>query len=240
MAKYGMSMCVLGMAEEFKDMKIGVNALWPMTAIHTAAIEMLTGPDSDQYSRKVDIMSDAAYTILTKDPKSCTGNFFVDENVVKEAGVTDLKPYACNPEMADQLMIDAFLDVAPDQTLKMPKKASSESSGGSVASVFAKIEKFITPEVIAKTGATYQFDLSGDQAETWFLDLKNAPGKAGQGKPDFVPDATLTMNSENFFKMFSGELKPAAAFMSGKLKIRGDMAKALKMEKLLGSMKGKL
>lgn len=134
MAKYGMSMCVLGMVEEFKGMKIGVNALWPMTAIHTAAIEMLTGPDSDQYSRKVDIMSDAAYTILTKDPKDCTGNFFVDENVVKDAGVTDLKAYACNPEMADQLMIDAFLDVAPEDSLKIPKKTgATESPGRSVA-----------------------------------------------------------------------------------------------------------
>lgn len=192
-------------------------------------------------SRKVDIMSDAAYTILTKDPKTCTGNFFVDEKVVQEAGVTDLKPYACHPEMADQLMIDAFLDVAPEDSLKIPGKTSAtKSDGGSVAGVFAKLENFITPEVIAKTAATYQFDLNGDQAGTWFLDLKTAPGKAGQGKPDFVPDATLTMDSSNFFKMFKGELKPANAFMSGKLKIRGDMAKALKMEKLLGSLKGKL
>ena len=71
-------MCVLGMAEEFKGNGIGVNALWPETAIHTAAIEMLTGPDSNQFSRTPEIMADAAYVVLSKDPKTVSGNFFID------------------------------------------------------------------------------------------------------------------------------------------------------------------
>ena len=108
MAKMGMSMTVLGMAEEFKNKSIGVNALWPISTIHTAAIEMLRGKESDQYSRKVDIMADAAYAILIKDPSTCTGNFFIDETVLKGEGITDFKQYACYPENSDKLLISVF------------------------------------------------------------------------------------------------------------------------------------
>lgn len=104
MAKYGMSMCVLGMAEELKSQNIAVNALWPQTAIHTAAMEMLSGEDSATYSRKPEIMADAAYAILIKEPRSITGNFLIDEKVLKEAGISDMIQYACVPENADKLI----------------------------------------------------------------------------------------------------------------------------------------
>lgn len=111
MAKYGMSMCVLGMAEEFKDSKVSVNALWPQTAIHTAAIEMLNGADSWKYARKPDIMADAAYAIICKHPsRAPTGQFFIDEEVLLEHGVRDFKFYACDPTYADNLQQDFFLD----------------------------------------------------------------------------------------------------------------------------------
>ena len=109
MAKFGMSMCVLGMSEEFKEQGVAVNALWPRTSIHTAAVDMLHGSEGAKYSRTTDIMADAAYAILSKTPKSCTGNFFIDEDVVLEAGVKDLKQYACFPENADKLQNDFFL-----------------------------------------------------------------------------------------------------------------------------------
>ena len=102
--------CVLGMAEEFKDQRVGVNALWPQTAIQTAATEMLGGKDSDRYSRKVEIMSDAAYAILCKDPARCSGNFFIDEQVLIQSGITDMKQYACYPENSEMLAADFFLD----------------------------------------------------------------------------------------------------------------------------------
>lgn len=79
----------------------------------------------------------------------------------------------------------------------------------------------------------------GDEAGTWHLDLKNPPGKAGKGPSESAPDATLTMDSRDFFNMLSGQLKPANAFLSGKLKIHGDMRKAMKMEKLMSSLKNK-
>lgn len=240
MAKYGMSMCVLGMAEEFKPLNIGVNALWPQTAIHTAAIEMLTGPDSAQVSRKPDIMADAAYAILIKEPRATTGNFFIDEKVLMAAGISDLKQYACFPENHDKLMPDFFLEDDPEDVLKFHKPSVAGSGDeGMIAKLFTKIQDHITPEVMEKTGAIYQFEVVGDEAGTWHLDLKNAPGKAGKGKPEFTPDATLTMDSKDFFNMLSGQLKPANAFLSGKLKISGDMRKAMKMEKLMSSLKSK-
>jgi len=98
-AKYGMSLCVLGMAEEFKKKGVAVNALWPRTTIATAAVNnLLGGNELMQRSRTPDIMADAAFHILSKDSKECTGNFFIDDDVLKAEGITDLDHYAVNPE----------------------------------------------------------------------------------------------------------------------------------------------
>ena len=113
MAKYTMSMCVLGMAEEFKDRGGAVNALWPRTAIATAAVQNhLGGDEIMRLSRNVHIMADAAYTILTKDSKSFTGNFCIDDLVLHDAGVTDFTKYANVPFA--ELMPDFFV---PENTL---------------------------------------------------------------------------------------------------------------------------
>jgi citronellol/citronellal dehydrogenase len=98
MAKFGMSMCVLGMAEEFSRDGIAVNALWPRTAIATAAVRNLLGGDAAiKGSRKPEIMADAAHVILTRPSRECTGNFFVDDEVLASVGITDLDPYAVEP-----------------------------------------------------------------------------------------------------------------------------------------------
>ncbi|KAF2070907.1 hypothetical protein CYY_007773 [Polysphondylium violaceum] len=112
MAKYGMSMCVLGMAEEYKD-KISFNALWPRTAIFTAAMEMLAGSDVANECRSCKIMSDSVLWIL-KQPINVTGNFFIDEYCVTQAGVTDLDQYAF--KKGEKLMNDFFLDGDIDYT----------------------------------------------------------------------------------------------------------------------------
>ena len=112
MAKYTMSMCVLGMAEEFKEFGIAVNALWPRTAIATAAVQNhLGGDEIMRLSRNVDIMADASYEILTKDAKSFTGNFCIDDLVLHSAGITDFTKYADVPFA--ELMPDFFV---PDDT----------------------------------------------------------------------------------------------------------------------------
>ena len=110
MAKYGMSMCVLGMAEEFAG-RVGVNALWPRTAIATAAVQNLLGGDAAMKgSRTVDIMADAAYVIFNRSSKDVknTGNFFIDDDVLKGEGVTDFSKYAVDPTA--ELVPDFFVD----------------------------------------------------------------------------------------------------------------------------------
>ena len=113
MAKFGMSMCTIGMAEEFRSMKIAVNSLWPLTAIDTAAVRNVLGGDSmAKISRKPEIVADAAYEILNRPAASCTGNFFIDEEVLKEAGVKNFDIYAYDPTAA--LVPDFFV---PDEVI---------------------------------------------------------------------------------------------------------------------------
>jgi citronellol/citronellal dehydrogenase len=108
MAKYGMSLCVLGMAEEFREQGLAVNALWPRTVIATAAVMNLLGGEAVvQQSRKPEIMADAAHAILTRPSRACTGNFFLDEEVLRAAGVTDLSQYAVEPDA--ELLPDLFV-----------------------------------------------------------------------------------------------------------------------------------
>ena len=108
MAKYGMSMCVLGMSEEFKRDGIAVNALWPRTAIDTAALQMIPGVDTAA-CRTPEILSDSAYIILNRVSKECTGNFFVDDEVLASEGITDLEKYSVVPGTKD-FLLDFFLD----------------------------------------------------------------------------------------------------------------------------------
>jgi citronellol/citronellal dehydrogenase len=108
-AKYGMSMCVLGMAEEFRADGIAVNALWPRTLIATAALAMIPGM-SEQLDgcRSPEILADAAHLILTRDARESTGNFYIDDEVLASAGVTDLSRYALKP--GAPLVPDLFVD----------------------------------------------------------------------------------------------------------------------------------
>ena len=116
MAKYGMSLCVLGMSEEFKNQGVAVNALWPRTAIATAAVKnILGGEDTVNISRFPSIMADAAHVILTKNSKEFTGNFCIDDNILSESGVKDFSIYADVP--FSQLAPDFFvpLDMPPPE-----------------------------------------------------------------------------------------------------------------------------
>jgi len=100
MAKFGMSLCVLGMAEEFRPRGVAFNALWPRTTIATAAVQNLLGGDEMvRHSRTPEIMADAAYAIFAKPATECTGNFFVDEDLLRAEGVTDFARYAVDPSL---------------------------------------------------------------------------------------------------------------------------------------------
>ncbi|XP_029941391.1 hydroxysteroid dehydrogenase-like protein 2 [Salarias fasciatus] len=245
MAKYGMSMCVLGMAEEFRG-QIAVNALWPKTAIQTAAMDMLGGEGVGKQCRTADIMADAAYAILSK-PTDYTGHFLVDEDVLKAQGVQDFDCYAVQP--GHPLLPDFFLDETPETVAQQMEQhgatpafkpptpsEATPPSGSPIEGTFDVIRGVINEDVVKSTQGVYQFDLSGEHAGVWFLDLKSGSGSAGQGPPPSKADVIMTMSSADFSKMFAGKLKPTLAFMSGKLRIKGDMTLAIKLEKLMGRM----
>ncbi|XP_037595128.1 hydroxysteroid dehydrogenase-like protein 2 [Cebus imitator] len=248
-AKYGMSMCVLGMAEEFKG-EIAVNALWPKTAIHTAAMDMLGGSGIESQCRKVDIIADAAYAIFKK-PKNFTGNFVIDENILKEEGIKNFDAYAIKP--GHPLLPDFFLDEYPE-----PLTKKMESTGavpefkeekpqpqpkprlGAVEETFRIVKDSLSDDVVKATQGIYLFELSGEDGGTWFLDLKSKGGNVGYGEPSDQADVVMSMSTDDFVKMFSGKLKPTMAFMSGRLKIKGNMALAIKLEKLMSQMNARL
>uniref|UniRef100_A0A8C0UZN9 Hydroxysteroid dehydrogenase-like protein 2 n=1 Tax=Cyanistes caeruleus TaxID=156563 RepID=A0A8C0UZN9_CYACU len=273
-SKYGMSMCVLGMAEEFRG-EVAVNALWPKTAIHTAAMDMLGGAGIEKQCRKTDILADAAYCILTK-PKTFTGNFIIDEVLLREEGVKDFDVYAIAP--GHPLVPDFFLDVEIDTTAmkqerdgrentikvffligaaqeekklsgsqqegadgaKVKTESAAAKPSGPVAETFRVIQGALTEEHVKSTQGVFQFELSGDGGGTWYIDLKTKGGSAGFGKPPVTADVVMSMSSVDFVKMFTGKLKPTLAFMSGKLRIKGNMALAIKLEKMLSQLTSKL
>ncbi|XP_014279089.1 hydroxysteroid dehydrogenase-like protein 2 isoform X2 [Halyomorpha halys] len=182
-AKYGMSMCALGMAEEFKSDGVAVNALWPKTSNKNLF------PDS-----------------------------FLDVNEYKTI----------------------FKKHSETKTVSQKRMMSTQAGDGGVDGIFATLKGKLNADIVNSTQAIFQFNLSAEgKEETYHIDLRNGDGSAGKGKPSDKPDATLTMNTENFQKLFAGKLKPTAAFMTGKLKISGNMQKAMKLEKLLSSLKSK-
>ncbi|XP_043105724.1 hydroxysteroid dehydrogenase-like protein 2 isoform X1 [Puntigrus tetrazona] len=248
MAKYGMSMCVLGMAEEFRG-AIAVNALWPKTAIQTILMDVMGGSGIDKQCRKVEIVADAAYAIF-KQPISFTGQFVIDEDILRKEGIEDFNVYAVEPD--HPLLPDFFLDLKPEDLVrqmeehgaspafKVGKANADSSAAGPISDLFNKIRGILSPDVVKTTQAVYRFDLTGEHAGVWYIDLKNDAGSAGSGEPPVNADVVMTLDSSDFIKMFGGTLKPTMAFMSGKLKIKGDMGLAIKLEKMMVMMKSKL
>ena len=119
-----MSLLTLGHAREFKKFSIAVNSLWPLTAIDTAAVRnVLGGENTAKSSRDVSIMADAAFEILSKDPKTCTGNFFIDENVLRDAGETDFSKYqiSANELIRDFFVPDNIAEGLPTKTISIYK-----------------------------------------------------------------------------------------------------------------------
>ncbi|HEV2614585.1 MAG TPA: SDR family oxidoreductase [Gammaproteobacteria bacterium] len=113
MSKYGMSMCTLGMAAEFREAGVAVNSLWPLTTIATSTIQDHCAPEVYAASRWPTIMADAAYEIMQKNARECTGNFFIDEELLRESGVTDFTHYAVDAKVP--LMQDLFI---PEKSIK--------------------------------------------------------------------------------------------------------------------------
>lgn len=239
MAKYGMSMCVLGMHEEFRQYNIAVNALWPLTSIWTAAMDMLSAGSGASGSRKADIMADAAYAVLSKNSREYTGNFAIDEEVLRAEGVTDFKKYAMDPDAT--LTADFFIpDIEnfPETFPQTPERAKSISSlkkaaiEEDITTILANMKKMLSKEIVDKMQATYEFTLTGDKEVKVSLDLKNGDGSITE-KGDDNADVKFTVAATDFAPIFTGKVSPTNAFMAKKLKIKGDLPKAMKLEGLL-------
>ncbi|KFP11806.1 Hydroxysteroid dehydrogenase-like 2, partial [Egretta garzetta] len=102
-----------------------------------------------------------------------------------------------------------------------------------VAETFRVIQGAMSEEYVRTTQGVFQFELSGDEGGTWYIDLKTKGGSAGSGKPPVTADVVMSMSSADFVKMFTGKLKPTMAFMPGKLDVKGDMVLAMSLGKML-------
>lgn len=252
MSKYGMSLSAFGLAAELRGL-VGVNALWPKTAIWTAAMNMLGGDESRKGSRKTSIMADATYAIACRD-KSVSGNFFIDEELLKEEGVTDFEQYAevpGHPLLPDFFLPDRVLkdfdpnllesltkQVTGNKTNKQPGNSVGAGGDGPVGAVFAAASGAVTDDIKDDLNAVLHFQIS-DKHWT-MVAKKGSPLEVRNEKPEQKADVLLITDDATFIKMAKSEVKPTSAFMAGKLKVKGSMGLALKVEKLFGKLKGKL
>ena len=147
-----------------------------------------------------------------------------------------------------KLLPDYFLDEAEnfrgewlqdDSPAKSGEKTQPAPSN-TPQGVFTKVESLLSPEIVKQVGATYLFILDGNHPGNWVLDLKNGSGSIGSTESEIEADVTMKMDSDNLVAMFKGELSPTTAFMTGKLKVSGNLAKGMALEKLMGKVKSKL
>lgn len=252
------------MAAEFQDQGVAVNALWPKTAIFTAAMDMLAGSEVQKSCRTVDIVADAAHVILSQPSRSFTGKFTVDEEVLRSAGVTDFDVYSAVPG-STELMPDFFLDPETSTdgvSLESPSSSSSTSPSAptststasstssslppteldkKVEQVIAAAKKGINEAMLAEVRGYFILELKGGEINErqYYLDLKTPPGGAGKGRGPSAPadPVTLTCTVSDFLMLFSGDLSPTRAFMTGRLKISGSMGKAQRLIKFLPQLR---
>jgi len=147
-----------------------------------------------------------------------------------------------------KLLPDYFLDEADDfqaewlqaKDQEGPSTQATAAPDSTPDGVFGKVKHLLSEEIVNQTQATFLFIADGKDSGAWLLDLKNGAGSVGPCASDAKADVTFKMDSHNLVAMFSGQLNPTTAFMSGKLKISGNMAKAMSLEKLMGKMRSKL
>ncbi|VDL80753.1 unnamed protein product [Nippostrongylus brasiliensis] len=210
MAKYGMSMCVL--------------AIW------TSAMEMLSDGSGASGSRKAEIMVDAAYAILSKNSREYTGNFAIDEDLLRAEGVTDFKKYAIDPD--SPLTADFFIPNIENYPETFPLDSPKSAIDADLSSVLSNVNMLLTKETVNKVNGVLEFTLTGNGERKITVDLKHGSGSVTEGGSEKA-DVRFTLSASDFVRMFTGKITPTSAFMSKKLNIKGDMTMAVKLEALL-------
>ncbi|XP_049848261.1 hydroxysteroid dehydrogenase-like protein 2 [Schistocerca gregaria] len=232
-SKYGMSMCALGMAREFSKQGVAVNALWPLTSIATAATKMLGGEELLKKSRKPEIMADAAHAILTRSSKQCTGNFFIDEYVLREEGVSNFSKYAYSP--GHRLTMDFFV--------KQQSQGKLQNNGQDKVIVLLQIilqnfEKSNISKTInsnPSSTATLQCNVKEDcyrPEQTYTVELKSGDAHVVKGKPLSKPDCVVSLYMDDLYTIVYGNLDPHKAVSNNRITVIGDSKLAMT---LLGS-----
>ncbi|KAF5283041.1 hypothetical protein FQA39_LY04912 [Lamprigera yunnana] len=240
LSKYGMSMCLLGMAEEFKGYGIMVNCLWPRVIISNEAEAVM---NAKEVTRKPSVMADAAYSILTKDPKP-TGMFYLDDEALSEDGIKDFEEYCTDPEYVRQLMLETFVDdsgtviqkAVEKKTINIEKSETSKR----LADIMKAVQSFFDEELVKKVQTIFQIVVTGSETKEMYIDLKSPPGKFVFGKSPDEPDVTITMNESIFFETFVSGIKPSFAFTNNKLKVEGDRRRVLLLDQIVKTCRAKL
>uniref|UniRef100_A0A8C1QNG8 Hydroxysteroid dehydrogenase-like protein 2 n=2 Tax=Cyprinus carpio TaxID=7962 RepID=A0A8C1QNG8_CYPCA len=193
--------------------------------------------------KKVDLMLgiNLRGTYLTS--KLCIPHLLKSKNphILNLSPPLNLNPIWFKNHTGHPLLPDFFLDQQPEDLAKQMEDGKADSAAtGPISDMFNIIRGILSPDIVKTTQGVYRFDLSGEHAGVWYIDLKNDAGSAGSGDPPVKADVVMALDSADFIKMFGGKLKPTMAFMSGKLKIKGDMGLAIKLEKMMAMMKSKL
>lgn len=231
------------MSAELKEHGIAVNTLWPRTLIWTSAADMLGGVASKELARKDSIMADAAYAILSKNPREFTGNFCVDEEVLRNEGITDFNQYRAVPG-SGKLLADFFLPERYLQGDDINPLSSEQSTDESTSStdenesetdkIFRTMSANVTEDVKNEINAVMSFVISGNN---WCVDAHSTRPLKITREEAASPNVTFITDEATFIKMAKGEVKAASAFMSGKLKVKGDLSIAMKAEKIFAKIR---
>lgn len=193
-------------------------------------MQMLSS-ESKATSRYASIMGDSAYAIFQKNAKECTGNFFIDEEVLMKEGIQDFTPYAIDPSR--ELTLDFFLPdkyyEGKEQLFDLEKKDTDQSASANVEKVFKKFESLVTDQVKNELNSLLEFSISG---KSWFMNAKSGEPLKVTNENIGEPNVSLITDNDTFMKMITGKMPSTSAYMQGKLKIKGNLSVALKLEKL--------
>ncbi len=146
----------------------------------------------------------------------------------------------------EKLLPDYFLEESEEfqqewlETSKQAFQPQTQGSGDTPASVFTNVQTLLNEDLVKEVGATFVFVLEGKDTGNWILDLKNGPGSIGSCNPDAEGDVVFKMDSDDLVAMFKGQISATSAFMGGKLKISGNLGKAMALDKIMGKMRSKL
>lgn len=235
MTKYGMSMCVLGMHEEFRDHNIAVNALWPKTAIWTAAMEMLSSGEGEEGSRKPTIVADAAYAILSKKSSDFTGNFTIDETILRNEGVKNFDEYDCKP--GAPLIPDFFIS---EEDLKtFTKVTSAKTHIKDFPSAIKYFNQLLTPSLCEKINNVFQLVIKKEDKTKFYILLDLVNKVAEEKKVDDAP-CTIIFTESLFFDIVNGKTSLQDAIFSGKMNVKGNLILANKLKSIFKSSMSKL